>query len=83
MAAVEGFGSTIVGGADPALAANSDLFVVTAGLPRKPGMSRSDLLEKNAQVMRDVGAYIREGSPDAIVIVVTNPLDTMVHLCAW
>lgn len=80
MAAVEGFGTTLVGGADPALTAGSDLFVVTAGLPRKPGMSRSDLLEKNAQVMRAVGAYIRDLSPEAMVIVVTNPLDTMVHL---
>ncbi len=79
-AAVEGFGSRIVGTNDPADTEDTDVFIVTAGLPRKPGMSRSDLLEVNGNVMRSVADYIRNGSPDAIVIVVTNPLDSMVTL---
>ncbi|MEC7232679.1 MAG: malate dehydrogenase [Planctomycetota bacterium] len=79
-AAIEGFGSRVVGTNDPADTEDSDVFIVTAGLPRKPGMSRSDLLEVNGQVMRSVADYIRSGSPEAIVIVVTNPLDSMVTL---
>ena len=79
-AAIEGFGSRVVGTNDPADTEDSDVFIVTAGLPRKPGMSRSDLLEVNGQVMRSVAEYIRSGSPEAIVIVVTNPLDSMVTL---
>jgi malate dehydrogenase len=80
MAAIEGFGARVVGTADPAATAGSDLVIVTAGLPRKPGMSRSDLLETNGKIVRDVARYVRELSPEAIVIVVTNPLDSMVHL---
>ena len=53
---------------------------MTAGLPRKPGMSRSDLLDVNAKIVNSVADYIKEGSPNAIVIVVTNPLDIMVYL---
>lgn len=79
-AAIEGFSSRVVGTNDPADTEDSDLFIVTAGLPRKPGMSRSDLLEVNGQVMRSVADYIRAGSPDAVVVVVTNPLDSMVTL---
>ena len=80
MAAIEGFGSRVVGTGDPAATAGSDLVIVTAGLPRKPGMSRSDLLETNGKIVREVAGYLRDLSPDAIVIVVTNPLDSMVHL---
>ena len=76
-AAVEGYGSRVVGTADPAHTRGSDLFIVTAGKPRKPGMSRSDLLEVNGRVMASVAESIRDGSPDATVIVVTNPLDVM------
>jgi len=79
-AAVEGFSSKIVGTNDPTATNGSDLFIVTAGLPRKPGMSRSDLLQVNAKIVIAVSDYIRNGSPDAFVIVVTNPLDSMVHL---
>lgn len=79
-AAVEGFSSRIVGTNDPADSEGSDLFIVTAGLPRKPGMSRSDLLEVNGRIVCDVAESIRRGSPEAIVIVVTNPLDSMVSL---
>jgi malate dehydrogenase len=80
-AAVEGFSSKIVGTNDASATHGSDLFIVTAGLPRKPGMSRSDLLQVNAKIVIAVSDYIRNGSPDAFVIVVTNPLDSMVHLC--
>ncbi len=79
-AAVEGIGSRIVGTSDPRATAGSDLFIVTAGRPRKPGMSRSDLLEVNGKIVAEVADYVRERSPDAIVIVVTNPLDPMTHL---
>jgi malate dehydrogenase len=78
--AIEGYTSRVVGTNDPGATAGSDVFIVTAGKPRKPGMSRSDLLEVNGQVMCSVAEYVCERSPDAIVIVVTNPLDTMVHL---
>ncbi|MCE9593468.1 MAG: malate dehydrogenase [Planctomycetes bacterium] len=80
MAAIEGYSSRIVGTTDPKDTRGSDLFIVTAGLPRKPGMSRSDLLETNGKIIVEVARYIRDFSPEAIVIVVTNPLDTMVHL---
>ena len=79
-AAVEGFGAHVVGTNDPADTAGSDLVIMTAGRPRKPGMSRSDLLEVNGVIVREVARYVRDLSPDAIVIVVTNPLDTMVSL---
>jgi malate dehydrogenase len=79
-AAVEGFGGRIVGTNDPADTWGSHVVIVTAGIPRKPGMSRSDLLGTNAKIILQVSEYVRNGSPDAIVIVVTNPLDPMVHL---
>ncbi len=79
-AAVEGSGSVVLGTGDEKLSAGSDLFVVTAGLPRKPGMSRSDLLAVNGKIVVEVASYVRELSPEAIVIVVTNPLDPMAHL---
>ncbi len=79
-AAVDGYTTRVTGTNDPADTYDSDIFIVTAGLPRKPGMSRSDLLEVNGKVMSAVAEYIRNGSPDAFVIVITNPLDTMVHL---
>jgi malate dehydrogenase len=80
MAAVEGFRSRAVGTGDPKATHGSDLFIVTAGLPRKPGMSRSDLLETNGKIIGQVAQYVCDGSPESIVIVVTNPLDSMVHL---
>ena len=79
MAAVEGFGARVVGTGDPGDTADSDLVIMTAGLPRKPGMSRSDLLETNGKIVSTVAEYTSALSPDAIVIVVTNPLDIMVH----
>ena len=78
---VMGFDATITGTSDYADAADSDVIVVTAGLPRKPGMSRDDLLGTNAKIMTAVSEQIRVTSPNAIVIVVSNPLDAMVQRC--
>jgi malate dehydrogenase len=58
----------------------SDIVVITSGSPRKPGMSRDDLLEINKSIVSDVSEQVRDRSPDAIVIVVTNPLDAMCHI---
>ncbi|RLB44687.1 MAG: malate dehydrogenase [Deltaproteobacteria bacterium] len=80
MAAIEGTGARVIGTNDPADTWGSDVFIVTAGKPRTPGMSRSDLLEVNGKVITAVAGYIRNGSPEAVVIVVTNPLDIMVTL---
>lgn len=79
-AAVEGYQSLVVGTNDPKDTYGSDLFIMTAGMPRKPGMDRSDLLEVNGKIINTVADYIKAGSPNAKVIVITNPLDTMVHL---
>ena len=68
----------IVGTQDYKDTADSDLYIVTAGLPRKPGMSRDDLLSTNLQIIRDVAEGIRSNSPSATVIVISNPLDAMV-----
>jgi malate dehydrogenase len=81
-APVEGFEPTIVGTNDYADTTGSDVVVITAGFPRQPGMSRMDLLGKNAGIMRDVVGNVVPGSPDAILIVVTNPLDEMTFLAA-
>ncbi len=79
---VERFATRVAGTNDYADTARSDVVVVTAGLPRKPGMSRDDLLTANARIVRSVVPQAVEASPDAIVICVTNPLDIMVDL-AW
>src|ERR671926_618132 len=76
-APVEGFEPNITGTNDYADTKGSDVVVVTAGLPRQPGMSRMDLLEKNAGIMRGVAGQVKEHSPNAVVIVVSNPLDEM------
>lgn len=76
--AVEGLDVHISGGNDYSLLKDADVVIVTAGVPRKPGMSRDDLLSINAGVMRTVGGYIETYCPQAFVIVVTNPLDVMV-----
>ena len=68
----------VLGTTDYADTANSDLYIVTAGLARKPGMSRDDLLAKNLEIIKDVAKNIKKHSPNAIVIVVSNPLDAMV-----
>jgi malate dehydrogenase len=79
---IGGFEPTIVGTNDYADTASSDVVVITAGFPRQPGMSRIDLLGKNAAVVRDVVEKIAPGSPDAVIIVVTNPLDEMTFLAS-
>lgn len=60
--------------------AGADICIVTSGLPRKPGMSRDDLVKTNAEIVRTVGEGIKKNAPDSFVIVITNPLDAMVHL---
>ncbi len=77
-APVEGFDATLEGGSDYSVIAGADVVIVTAGIPRKPGMSRDDLIATNAGVMKSVGEAIKQHCPDAFVIVVTNPLDAMV-----
>ncbi len=76
---IMGFDSNIVGTTDYADTAGSDVIVVTAGIPRKPGMSRDDLLSTNARIVTSVATEIKKTSPDAVVIVVSNPLDAMVQ----
>ena len=76
--AIEGFTTSITGGNDYALLEGADVVIVTAGLARKPGMSRNDLLTMNAKIISDVAQNVKRYSPDAFVIVVTNPLDAMV-----
>ena len=75
---VEGFDATIKGSNDYADIAGADVIIVTAGVARKPGMSRDDLLGINLKVMKAVGEGIKANAPDAFVICITNPLDAMV-----
>jgi malate dehydrogenase len=77
-APVEGFDAVLSGGSDYSVIAGADVVIVTAGFPRKPGMSRDDLIGKNAEVVATVGANIKKYCPDAFVITITNPLDVMV-----
>jgi malate dehydrogenase len=79
---IEGFETRIVGTNGYDETAGSDVCVITAGLPRKPGMSRMDLIETNAKIVADVTRKFVAGSPDAVIIVVSNPLDEMTALCA-
>ncbi|MEC7762885.1 MAG: malate dehydrogenase [Pseudomonadota bacterium] len=74
----EGFDASLKGTQDYADIAGADVCIVTAGVPRKPGMSRDDLLGINLKVMKSVGEGIRDNAPDAFVICITNPLDAMV-----
>ena len=68
---------SVTGSNDYAASANSDIVVITAGIPRKPGMSRDDLLHTNFKIMSDVVAKVVEQSPESILIIVSNPLDAM------
>lgn len=79
---IEGFDTRIVGTNTYDETAGSDVCVITAGLPRKPGMSRMDLLEVNAKIVSDVTRNLAATSPDAVIIVVSNPLDEMTMLAA-
>lgn len=77
---VEGFDSRVVGSADYKDTKDSDVVIITAGIPRKPGMSRDDLLATNAKIMRTVCEGIKQYSPNSTVIVVSNPLDAMAYV---
>ncbi|MBN1872014.1 MAG: malate dehydrogenase [Candidatus Omnitrophica bacterium] len=70
----------VIGTSDYSIIEGSDIVVITAGLPRKPGMTREDLIQKNAAIIRDVASQVRKFAPQSIVIVVTNPLDIMAFL---
>ncbi len=78
-APIEGFDSRVIGTNGYDETVDSDIVVITAGIARKPGMSRDDLLNTNAGIVKSVGEHIKKTSPNAIVIVVSNPLDVM----AW
>jgi len=77
---IEGFDGKVEGTNDYKDIAGSDLIIITAGLPRKPGMSRDDLLTTNSKIMKSVAEGVKANAPDAIVIIISNPLDAMVTL---
>ena len=77
--AVLGYDAKITGTSSLADVVGSDVVIVTAGVPRKPGMSRDDLLSINLKIIRSVGENLKKAAPDAFVIVVSNPLDAMVY----
>lgn len=77
---VMGYDTYLLGSNDYADAADSDIVVITSGIPRKPGMSRDDLLKTNRGILQSVSAEVAKVAPNAIVIVVSNPLDAMCHV---
>ena len=77
---VEGFDVNIIGSNSYEETSNSDVVIITAGLPRKPGMSREDLLQKNREIVEGVTRQVVKYSPNCFIIVVSNPLDTMTYL---
>ena len=77
---VEGFDAKVTGTNDYADTANSDVVIITAGIPRKPGMSRDDLLNTNTNIVKAVTEQVSKNSPDAFLIIVSNPLDAMVYV---
>lgn len=79
-APILGFEATITGTNDPADSAGSDVVVITSGIPRKPGMTREDLLNTNAGIVRDVVAQAVKHSPNAVLIIFSNPMDVMCHV---
>ena len=81
-APIERFDSRITGTSSYADIAGADVVVITAGLPRKPGMSRDDLVKTNVEIVKSVSQNVKQNAPNAIVIVVSNPLDAMVYT-AW
>lgn len=78
LSAVDGYSCRVTGTTDWKDVAGSDVIIITAGVPRKPGMSREDLLDINLKIMKDVAANIKQHAPNAFVINVANPLDAMV-----
>jgi len=81
-APIERFDARIIGTSDYVDTAESDVVVVTAGIPRKPGMSRDDLIATNVKIVKSVSENVAKYSPNAIMIIVSNPLDAMVYT-AW
>jgi len=79
---IEGFETLVLGSNDYDVTKGSDIVIITAGVPRKPGMSRMDLLETNAKIVGEVTEKVVAGSPEAVLIVVSNPLDEMTALAA-
>lgn len=79
-APIEGFDARVVGANDYGLSAGSDIFIVTAGIARKPGMSRDDLLKTNAGIVKSVSEEIKKVAPASIIIMVSNPLDVMAQV---
>jgi malate dehydrogenase len=79
-APVLGYDTRLSGGTEYGMIDGSDIVIVTAGLPRKPGMSRDDLLKKNTEIVQGVAREIEARCPDAIVLVVSNPLDVMSYV---
>lgn len=77
---IEGYDTRVLGTNDYDAAAGSEIFVVTAGIARKPGMSRDDLVKTNAGIVKSVSEQIRRVAPDSIIIVVSNPLDAMCYV---
>jgi len=77
---VEGFDAEVIGTNDYADTANSDVVIITAGIPRKPGMSRDDLLNTNTHIVKTVTEQVVKNSPKAFLIIVSNPLDAMVYV---
>src|SRR3954465_15688989 len=75
---VEGYDAAVTGANDYSAIKGADVVIVTAGVPRKPGMSRDDLLGINLKAMKQVGEGIKQNAPNAVVICITNPLDAMV-----
>jgi len=82
MGGVFAFAGSVTGSVEWDAAADSDIVIITSGLPRKPGMSRDDLLAKNTAIVKSVSEHIARICPDAFVIVVCNPLDAMVYTAA-
>jgi malate dehydrogenase len=79
---IERFDSEVIGTSDYKDVAGSDVVILTAGIPRKPGMSRDDLIQTNVKIVKSVSEQIAEYAPESVVIVVSNPLDAMVYT-AW
>src|SRR6195256_4725761 len=80
MGAVLGYEPNVTGWNEYGPTAGSDVVVITAGLPRSPGMSRDDLVTTNEKIVQDVTQKVADASPDAILVVVSNPLDAMCHV---
>ena len=81
-APIERFDCNIVGTSDYSAAQGSDVVIITAGMPRKPGMSRDDLVQTNVKIVGSVAEQVARAAPDAVLIIVSNPLDAMVYT-AW